>query len=131
MSSNKPDGSGSEVNGSEEVASCFVVACGDGTEELEFGEEIFDEVACFIEFLVVLPLYFSICLGRDDGLFSGLFQRVQHPFVGVKTLIGDHGFGFELRQQNVGSVQFTGLSFCEMKACRVAERVDGGVNFGA
>ncbi|HEY0308374.1 MAG TPA: hypothetical protein VGB94_09445 [Acidobacteriaceae bacterium] len=86
VSSNEPDGSGGEVNGSEEVASSFVVSGGDGGEQLEFGEEVFNQVARFVEFLVILALNFSICFGRDDSLFSGLLQRVQHPFVGVKAL---------------------------------------------
>ncbi len=119
------------MNGSEEVASSFVVSGGDGAEEFEFGEEVFNQVARLVEFLVILALNFSICFGWDDGSFSGLVQRVQHPLVGVKALIGDHRFGFELRQQNVGSVQFTGLSFGEMKADRVAERIDNGVDLGA
>jgi hypothetical protein len=38
VSSNEPDGSGREVDGSEEVASGFVIAVGDGSEELEFSE---------------------------------------------------------------------------------------------
>lgn len=131
MSSNKPDGSGSEVDGGEEVASGFVVAGGDGTEELEFGEEVFDQVACLVEFLVALSLHGSIGPGRDDGLFSGLLQRFQHPLIGVKALIGNHDVGFELRQQHVGSLQLAGLAFGEMKANGVAERIHGGVNLGA
>jgi hypothetical protein len=131
VSSNEPDGCGCEVNGSEEVARCFVVSGGDGAELLEFGEEVFDEVACFVEFLVVLSLHISICLGRDDGLFSSLFQEVQHPLVGVEALVGDHCFGFESRQQHVGPFQFASLAFSEMKADRVAERIHGGVNLGA
>ena len=129
MSSNEPDDCGSE-----EVSSCFVVAGCDGAEEFEFGEEVFDEVACFVEFLVVLSLHVSICLGRDDGLFSGLLQRFQHSLVGVKALVGDHGVGLELRQQHIGPIQFAGLAFGEMKADRVAERIDRPprrVNFGA
>ena len=117
--------------GSEEVSGCFVVACGDATEEFEFGEEVLDQVACFVEFLVVFALYFSVCLGRDDSLFSGLLQGFEYPLVGVEALVGDHRIGFELRQQHIGPVQFAGLAFGEIKAERVAERIDSGVDLGA
>ena len=40
------------MDGSQEISSGFVVACGDGTELLEFAEEIFDQVARLIEFRV-------------------------------------------------------------------------------
>ena len=60
MSSNEPDGTGCEMDGGEEVSSGFVISCGDGAEELEFGEEVLDQVPGFVEFLVVKPLFFAI-----------------------------------------------------------------------
>ena len=39
VSSNEPDESGGEVDGGEEVTSDFVVASGDGAEELEFSKK--------------------------------------------------------------------------------------------
>lgn len=62
------------MEGSEKVSGCFVVACCDGTEELEPGEEVFDQVAAFVVFPVVLSLHFSIGPRRDDRLFSGLLE---------------------------------------------------------
>jgi hypothetical protein len=119
------------VDGGKEVSCCFVVASGDGAEELEFGEEVLDEVPRFVEFLVILSLYFSICFGRDDCLFSGLFQGIQNPFIGVEAFIADHGSGFDSRQEHIGSVQLAGLAFGEMKIGRVAECIDGSMNLGA
>jgi hypothetical protein len=83
------------VYGSEEVSGGFVIAGGDTSEELEFGEEVFNQVARLVKVLVVLALHFSVCLGWNDGLFSGLLQRFEHPFVGVEALVGDHGLGFQ------------------------------------
>jgi hypothetical protein len=40
-----------------------------------------------------------------------------------------HRFGFELRQQNIGAIEFASVAFGEVKADRIAERIDGGVNF--
>ena len=50
----------SEVDGGEEVTSSLIVAGGDGAEEFEFGEEVLDQVAGFVEVLVV-----------DGGLLIG------------------------------------------------------------
>ncbi len=54
------------MDSGEEVSSGFVVACGDGAELFEFGEEVLDQVSGFVEFLVVKPLFFAIGFGRDS-----------------------------------------------------------------
>jgi hypothetical protein len=131
VSSNEPDGRSGEVYGGEEVSGGFVVACGDASEEFEFGEEVLDQVARFVEFFIVFPLHFSVRFGRDDGLFSSLLQGFEHPLVGVKALVGDHRVGFQLRQQDICPVQLTGLAFGEMETQRIAERIDRGVDLGA
>ena len=40
------------MDGGEEISGGFVVAGGDGSELLEFAEEVFDQVARFVEFFV-------------------------------------------------------------------------------
>ena len=117
--------------GSEEVSGGFVVACGDASEEFEFGEEVLDQVPRLVEFLVVFALHLSVRFRWNDGLFSSLLQRFEYPFVGVEALVGDHCVGLQLRQQYVCSVQLTGLALGEMKAERIAQRIDGGVDLGA
>src|SRR6266446_912828 len=119
------------MDGSEEVASGFVVACGDGAELFKFGEEILDQVSSFVKFLVVEALLFAIGFRWNDGEFTGFLQRFEHPLVGIEAFIGDHRASFDARQQDVGSIQFTGLSLAEMKSRWVAERVHGGVDLGA
>jgi len=52
MSLIEPDCSRSEMDRGQEIPGGFVVAGSDGSELFEFGKEIFDEVARFIEFLV-------------------------------------------------------------------------------
>jgi len=116
---------------SEEVPGGFVVAGGDTSEEFEFGEEVFNQVAGFVEFFIVFPLHLSVRFWRDDGLFTSLLQGFEHRLVGVEALVGDHCVGFQLRQQGICSVQITGLAFGEMEAKRVAERIDRGVDLGA
>jgi hypothetical protein len=70
----EPDEGSSEVDSSEEVIGCFIVASGDATEELEFGEEVLDQVSSFVEFLVILSLHFSIGFRRDGGFFPASFN---------------------------------------------------------
>jgi hypothetical protein len=48
MSSIEPDSGSGEVYGCKEVSGCFVVASGDASEELGFGEEVPDRVARFM-----------------------------------------------------------------------------------
>ena len=50
-----PNDCGSEVNGGKEVSSGLVVSSGDGAKLLEFGEEVLDQVAQFVEIAVVIP----------------------------------------------------------------------------
>jgi hypothetical protein len=119
------------VYGSEEVSCGLIVASGDAAEELQFGEEVLDQVPCFVEFLVVLALFFPVFLGRNDGFFACFFEPLKHPFVRVVALVGDHRFGFELWQQHIGPLQIAGLAFGEIEAERVAERIDGSVDLGA
>jgi len=119
------------VYGCQEVSGGFVVACGDASEEFEFGEEVFDQVAGFVEFFIVFSLHLSVRFGRNDGLFSSLLQGLEYPLVGVEAFVRHHRVGFQLRQQDICPVQITGLALGEMEAKRVAERIDGGVDFGA
>ena len=63
MSSIEPDCSGGEVNGGEEISGGLVIAGGDGAELLEFAEEVFDQVARFVEF----PVEFGAALSGLTG----------------------------------------------------------------
>lgn len=48
------------MDATEEVGGGFIVSCGNASELLEFGEEIFNQVARFIEFFIVLPLLYAV-----------------------------------------------------------------------
>jgi len=119
------------VNCSQEVPGGFVVARGDTSEDFEFSEEILYQVAGFVEFFIVFPLHLSVGFWRYDGLFTSLLQRFEYSLVGVEAFVGDHRVGFQLRQQDICSVQITGLTFAEMEPKRVAKRIDCGVDLGA
>jgi hypothetical protein len=76
-----------EVNGGQEVARGFIVASGDRTKLLEFGEEVLEQVA---------PCRGGdrICGARGDrpsadhGGFAGGCQWLDNPLIGIKRLIG-------------------------------------------
>ena len=109
VSSNEPNGAGSQVDGGEEVTSSFIVAGGESAEEFEFGEEVLDQMAGFVEVFVVEALLFAIGFGRNDRKFPGFLQGFQHPPVGIEAFVGDHRTGFDLRQEHIGAVQVAGL----------------------
>ncbi len=119
------------MNGCEEVASGFVVTRGDSSKKLEFGEKVLDQMPGFIKFLVVPPLLLAIGLRWDYCLFSGSQKWFQHPSIRVEALVGNDGTRLDPRQQHIGPVQFAALAAAQVKADRVAERVDGGMNLGA
>ncbi len=84
---------------SEEVAIGFVVACSDGAEQFEFGEEVLDEVPGLVEFFVVGALLFAIGFWRNDCEFTGFLQGFQHTPVGIEAFVGDQRTGSDLRQR--------------------------------
>ena len=119
------------MDGAEEVHRPLVVSCGDGSELLELGEEVLDQVACLVEVTVVGARLLAVALGRDHRRLAGLFQRGKNPCLGVERLVGDQDVGLESGKQGVRSLQVVRLPRRERKAGRVAECLDGGVDLGA
>ena len=77
------------MDAGEEVSSGLVIAGCDGAELLEFGEEILDQVAGLVQFLVVIAHFYAIGLWRDHGCFSRCGEKGEDPFVGVERFVGD------------------------------------------
>ena len=75
MSSIEPDDSGGEMDGGKEVLPAFVVACGNGSELLEFGKEVHDEVAGFVEIGVLGARRLAVGAGWNNGKDPRLFER--------------------------------------------------------
>ena len=119
------------MDGCEEVAFGFVVACGDGSVLFEFGEEVFDEMAGLVEIPVVAAWRRPIGLGRDDGCLAGGGERVEDAFVGVVGPVGNQGLGLHVRQPVVGTDQIMSLPAAQDEADRVAQRIDQGMDLGA
>jgi len=118
------------MDGGEEISGGFVIACSDGAELFEFGKEVFNQVACFVEFFVVGSRLKAFGAWRNHSLFSSLAQRFKHSGLGIEALVGDDDSGLKLRQQNVGSVQLASLPAGQMHAGWVAQSVHGHVDLG-
>jgi hypothetical protein len=65
----KPDYGSSEIYAPEECRGSFVVSCFYGSVLLELLEEVLDQMTPLVYLLVIRPLLFFICLGRDHGLY--------------------------------------------------------------
>jgi hypothetical protein len=131
VSSIEPNDGGGELDRGDEVASGFVVACGDGSELLELGEEVFNQVARRVEVTVIASRLCSVRLGRDDNRFAGRDQRLNHPFIGVERLVGDQRIGLHRWQEMVGANEIMGLSAGQKEVDRIAESIDQGMDLGA
>jgi hypothetical protein len=60
----------------------------------EIDEEVFHQMAGFIEVFVVFPLLLAIGFGRNHRVFIGLFEYPQDTLINVVALIGLHRIGF-------------------------------------
>jgi hypothetical protein len=119
------------MDGGEKVACGLVITGSDGAELFEFTKEVLDPVACWVEILIVFTLQFAIGFGWNHRRFASPPQRLQNPLVGVIAFIGQHDRGLQNGQQCIGSLQIAGLSGCQQKAGRVAQGIDGGMDFRA
>ncbi len=108
------------------------VARSDGAILLEFGKEIFYQVARFIEFFVVFPLFHAVGFWRDNAINARLLQKVKNARFRIEGFIRKQGFDFfkNPRQENIRALQIMRLSRREMEACGIAQSITGGVNFG-
>ena len=94
-------------------------------------EEVFDQVAFLVEFAVIITLFFAVGLGRDDGIDVCLGQRGEDAFVGVKGPVGKQLCGGKAWQQRVGAFEIVSLPGRQVKAGRITQRIDSGMDLGA
>ena len=131
MSSNHPDETGCQVNATQEVASCLVVARSNGPVLLELGKEVLDRMARLVQGFVVIALLPVGAARWNHHCLIGYEQRLNHSVLGVVALVGDHRLGLAAGQQRIGALQVVGLPYCQMKPRGIAQRIRDGVNLGA
>ena len=119
------------MDGGEEVALSLVVACGDGAKLFEPGEEVFDQMPCFVEVLIIAAGPLAGALRWGTHLLSRRRDRIDHPFVGVEGFVGDQHVGLHRRDQVVGADEIMCLASGQMEADRIAKGINQGVDLGA
>jgi hypothetical protein len=119
------------MNSAQEIAGGLIVAGSDATVLLKSGEEILDQVPGLVQMLVPAALILArTARGDHDGLASFL-QRRDHSVLGVIGLVCNEPIGLSVFKQNACTVQIVGLSGREVKARRIAKRIDQGMDLGA
>lgn len=118
------------MDGGQKVAHGFVVAGRHRPELLELDKEIIDQVPGLAEFLIVIPLYLTVGLGRYNCCLARLLQGNQDTLICIEAFVGEQSVGRNLRQQHIVPVQIAGLTACEMRADGVAQGIDRSMNLG-
>ena len=131
MSSIEPNDGGGELNGGQEIALGFVVAGRDGTELLEFGEEVLDQMKRFKQVSIVVTTDLAIGFGGNDRELTGRGERLDDPFIGVECFVGKERVGLHARQKVIGTDEIVGFAAGQEQVDGVAQRVDQGMDFGA
>ena len=131
MSSIKPDNAGCEVNSAEENSGGLIVACCDRAVLFESGEEVLDEVPCLVYLAIIVTGDLAVRFAWDHRRLAGGHEGRDDALVGIERLVSDQHAGLHARQQVVCSDEVVGLAASEMKAGRIAERIDRGVYLGA
>ena len=119
------------MDGGEEVPCGLVVTGGDAAELLELGEEVLDQMACFVEISVVIAGRLPVRLGRDHCGLASSSERHDDPLSGVECLIGDQRVGLHRGQQMIGANEVVSLSTGQEKADWIAESIDQRMDLGA
>jgi len=131
VSSIEPNRGGGQVDSAEKARGGFVISRGDAAELLELGEEVFDQMARFVEFAVMFARHAAIAAAGNDHRLAGGLQRLDHPLVGIERLVGDHRVGLQLRQQVVGTDQVVRLAAGQEESQWISQGIDSGMDLGA
>lgn len=114
----------------EEVGGELVVAGGDATEVLQFGEEPLDEVAVAVEALAEAGLPSAVAFRRDVGR-GALFLDQLTDTVGIIRLVREHdGARAKVVEQRIGDLPVVCLPGGQAEPDREPLRVDDNVDFG-
>ena len=119
------------MDGPQEVASGFVVARSNGPVLLQACEEVLDQMPSLVEVAVIFARLFVRYPGRNDHCFAIVQERLDQPGLGIVGLVGNNSLRGCVLEQDIGSLEIMGLPWREKKACRVAQRIDRGMDLGA
>lgn len=80
---------------------------------------------------VIRAVLFSLRARWDHYRLAFVFQWLDKALLSIVAFIGNNRLALCILKQHIGTFQVVGLARRKMKACRVTERIDCGVNFGA
>lgn len=84
-----------------------------------------------LKFFVVITLDFAVTFGRNDHGLSCLQKWRDDAIISIIAFVGQYRLRLNERQQNIRSIQITGLAWRESKAHRMAQGIHRGVDLGA
>jgi hypothetical protein len=116
------------VQSCEEVARGLFVSCGDAPEVFDEVEETLNEISFGVEREIAVARDLAVCLGRDDGADFPDFEALDEA-VGVVALVGQHGFGLDLRGERLGLRDVLDLAAGQAERQRIAQRIDDDMDF--
>ena len=119
------------MDGPQEVASRLVVARSNGPVLLQACKEVLDQMPSLVQITVIFALFLVRHPRRNNHSLALFQQRLNQPSLGIVGFIGKDGLCGCVLEQNISTLQIVGLSRREVKACRVAQRIDRGVDLGA
>ena len=93
------------MNGAEEIAGGFVIASGNAAVLLEPSEEVFDQMAGFVQMPVETALVLTRCARWNHDAFARLEQRFNHALLCIVGFVGNHGLCLGIFEQYVGPIE--------------------------
>lgn len=77
------------MDGPEEVAGSLVVASGNAAILLELVEELFNQMTCPVQVLVVFAQLPAAAPGRNHDAFTSILQGSDDPLLGIISFVSD------------------------------------------
>ena len=106
----------------------FVAGC-DASECLEMAEEVLDQMAPFVHFVIMRDAPGAVSLGRDDRCGTAFIEVGAQPVV-VEGLVADERLKIEAGDQRLNTDAVVTLAGQKDEANEIAEGVDQGHDFG-
>ena len=130
MSSIKPDNGSSKINCSEKILRPLIVACGNGSVLLECGKEVFNEMPCFVQVLIIITRSSTITLGRNHCHLALLLESLNHTFIGIYPLSVRSVSAESSLSRTSAPSRSQEESRSQMKADWIAQSINRGMNLG-
>lgn len=123
------DDCSSEIDHGLETGVCLVTSHCYAFEFLQLAEEVFDQVAPFVEVLVDIERLCTPLMLRDDDLGPAFVQVFDDP-VGIKSLVGDQAAEFDILDQGRDADGVEAVAGQKDKPHQIAERIGQREDFG-